>query len=172
MAFVFAYAKSGGGASGVVNDAPLDTEVNYKNGVGTNSATKGDLVFRSSGLLRRSKDGTTPPTPYGVLEDIEFTGLVPSGPYAPSRASFNAAVTDSTLYPNGMAKVRTSANSVYRVAVKSGQTAANANIGGTYGISQDAAGDQTVDLTNTTNAQVTVDAISPDGKYVYVLLGA
>jgi len=172
MAFIFAYAKSGGGASGVVNDAPLDTEANYKNGVGTNGTTKGDLVIRNSGLIRRAKDGASPPAAVGVLEDVEFTGLVTSGPYAASRASFNAAITDSTLYPNGMGKIRPGGNNVFKVAVKSGQTAANANIGVAYGISQDAAGDQTVDLTNTANAQVTVEAISPDGKYVYVTLGA
>lgn len=171
MAFVFAYNEEGGAASDVVVDVPLDTVANYKNSVGTNSYTQGDAVTMASGLLKRSKDVTTPPAIYGVLEGIEFLGLSQDSTLYPvSQASFNAASINTTLFPNGVGKVRVSTAAVYKVAVKSGQTAAVANRNVKYGLSQDAAGDQTVDLTNTTNAQVTVKDFTPDGKFVYVKL--
>jgi hypothetical protein len=148
----------------------LETTGNYPFGVGTNGVTKGDLVVLASGLLKRVKDQATPKAS-GVLEGTEFLGLVAQGqPYAATNASATASAVNTTLFPNGVGKVRRDLAAVYRVPVKAGQTAANANVGVSYGISQDAAGDQTVDLTSVTNVLVKVEGFTPDGKQVYVTI--
>jgi hypothetical protein len=168
MAFQFAYTTNGQSV-GVVNDFPLDTLENYQNGTGTNGVKKGDLVVLNNGLVRRADASAT--SALGVVEGTEFTGLVAQGqPYAATNSSFTAEVLDTDKNPNGVVKVRVNADAVYRVPVKSGQTATNANIGGEYGIATDASGDQTVDLTSTTNTVVKVIDISKDGKFVFVTL--
>lgn len=170
MAFVYAYNLPATGF-GVVVDLPLETLTNYKNAVGTNGFTKGDAVTTVAGLLKRSKDDATANKITGVLEGIEFLGLADGGTYAATNASFNASAIDTTAFPNGVGKVRMDSNAVYRVPVKAGQTAANANLQVSYGLSQDAAGDQTVDLTNiTTNVKVKVIGFTKDGKSVFVTL--
>lgn len=168
MAFQFAY-KMDGQSVGVVKDFLLDTLTNYQNGTGTNGVKKGDLVILNNGLVRRAASTST--AAIGVVEGTEFTGLVAQGqPYAATNSSFTAEAIDTTKYPNGVVKVRYHADAVYRVPVKSGQTATNANIGNLYGIATDASGDQTVDLTNTTNTLVRIVEISKDGKTVFVTL--
>lgn len=169
MAFEFVYNLEGDTDSAVM-DYPLDTLANYQNAVGTNGVTKGDLVVITAGLLKRVKDVVTPKAS-GVLEGTEFVGLVAQGqPYAATNTSFTASAVNSTLFPNGVGKIRREPQSVFRVPVKAGQTAANANIGGSYGIFQDAAGDQTIDLTSVTNVLVKVEGFTPDGKKVYVTI--
>lgn len=169
MAFVFAYGLDGEAATPVV-DRALDTLTNYKNGVGTNGVTKGDLVFENAGLVRRTKDATTPKA-IGVVEGTEFVGLVAQGqPYAAAKGSFTDQATNTTLYPNGVVKVRRSAEAVYKIPLKSGQTANVANRGIAYGISQDAAGDQTLDITNVTNLVAKIEDITADGKFAFVTL--
>ena len=169
MAFTFAYTLSGSTTS-EVKDFPLDTLVNYQNGVGTNGPKQGDLVFLNAGLLKRTKDAATPKA-IGALEGVEFLGLVGAGqPYAATDASITASAIDKTRNPNGVGKVRLYQDAVYRVPVKAGQTVANANVGASYGIFQDAAGDQTLDLTNTTNVIAKVLDYSKDGKTAFVLL--
>lgn len=169
MAFVFAYSLDGNHAGPVV-DLPQDTNANYRNTVGTSNVTKGDLVFLNAGLLKRTINAATPKAS-GVVEGTEFLGLVAAGqPYAAAKGSFNAAAENLTLFPNGVVKVRRDPLSVYKVAASSGQTATVANIGGSYGISQISSGEQFVDLTNTTNLLVKVEAMTPDGKFVYVTI--
>lgn len=168
MAFEFAYTTDGTSV-GIVKDFPLDTLENYKNGTGTNGVKKGDLVVLNNGLVRRADAKAT--AALGVVEGTEFTGLVAQGqPYAATNSSFTAEAIDKTKYPNGVVKVRYHANAVYRVPVKAGQTATNANIGNLYGIATDASGNQTVDLTSTTNTVVKVIDVSKDGKTVFVTL--
>ena len=171
MAFVYAYSINGNHAE-PISDFPLDTVTNYKTSVGTNNAKKGDLVFQSSGLLRRAI--ATTGASLGVLEGQEFTGLIASGqPYAATKASFLDEASNTTLNPNGVGKVRTSKQAVYKVAVNTAgavDLATNAHLGGSYTIALDAAGDQTVDLNTTTNACVKVVDFTPDGKHVFVTL--
>lgn len=171
MAFVYAYSQDGDTAN-VVADQALDTASNYQNGTGTNGVTKGDLVFLNSGLLRRAAAATASGTSLGVLEGTEFVGLVAQGqPYAAINASGTASATNATLFPNGVGKIRMDKSScVYKVPVKSGQTAANTNIGTAYGIYTDATGDQTVDLTNTTTTHVKVVGRTDSGAHVFVQL--
>lgn len=169
MAFIFAYDLDGNHASPVVDQA-LDTPTNYKNGVGTNGTTKGDLVFQAAGLVKRTVNATTPKA-IGVVEGTEFLGLVAQGqPYAAAKGSFTAQADNTTLYPNGVVKVRRNPTAVYKVALKAGQTATVANRGIAYGISQDAAGDQTLDTTNTTNVIAKIEDITADGKFAFVTL--
>lgn len=168
MAFQFAYTMDGQSV-GVVNDFPLDTLTNYQNGTGTNGVKKGDLVVLKDGLVRRANASVT--SALGVVEGTEFTGLVAQGqPYAATNSSFTAEVLDTNKNPNGVVKVRVNKDAVYRVPVKSDQTATKANIGGEYGIATDGSGDQTVDLKNTTNTVVKVIDVSKDGKTVFVTL--
>lgn len=170
MSFVFAYNLQGK-ANDVVRDLPLDTVTNYKNAVGTNGVTKGDLVYQpAGGLIIRSKNVTTPPKAIGVLEGVEFLGLAAGGTYAATNTSFNANSINLTRNPNGVGKVRRDPNAVYKVPLKAGQTATNANLGVSYGIFQDAAGDQTVDTSQTTNVLVKVEDYSADGLSVFVTL--
>jgi hypothetical protein len=167
--FEYAYSLDGDAANTVM-DAALDTLVNYKNAVGTNGPTKGDLVFYAAGLLKRTTNVASPKTS-GVLEGTEFTGLVAQGqPYAATNASFNTLATNTTLYPNGIGKIRRDPTVVYRVPLTAAQTATNANVGVSYGIAQSATGDQTVDLTQVTNLLVKVEGFTPDGKKVYVTI--
>ena len=170
MGFSFAYAL--GSVTSEVRDYPLDTLTNYQNGVGTNGPKQGDLVFLASGLLKRTKDAATPKA-IGVLEGVEFLGLVAAGqPYAATDASITADAINKTKNPNGVGKVRIYENVVYSVPVKSGQTLTTANIGVAYGIFQDAAGDQTLDTTNTTNVIAKVVDFSKDGKTAFVTIVA
>lgn len=169
MAFVFAYSLDGEGA-GTITDQALDTATNYKNGVGTNGVTKGDLVFQAAGLVKRTINAATPKA-IGVVEGTEFLGLVAAGqPYAAAAASFTAQSQNTTLYPNGVVKVRRDPSSVYKIAIKTGSTATVANRGIAYGISQDAAGDQTLDITNVTNIIAKIEDITADGKFAFVTL--
>lgn len=174
MPFEFAYSLDSSAVS-AIKDFPLDTVTNYQNGVGTNGYKKGDLVFlNASGLIARSKDAASNKA-IGVLEGLTFTGLVQQGqPYAATNSSFTASVTDTTKYPNGLCKIRIESDSVYRVPVKSGQTATNANLGVAYCISQDATGDQTIDITKTTAGQTLVKVVdySKDGKFVFVIMAS
>lgn len=168
MAFQYAYTLDGGDTP-VVKDFPLDTAANYKTGAGTNDFKKGDLVFQSAGLLRRNV--VTTGAALGVVEGGEFTGLVaPGQPYAAAKAGFIDSATDATRYPNGVGKVRVDKACVYRVPVKAGLTATNANLGLSYAISLDAAGDQTVDIATATTPAVKVLERSADGKTVFVTL--
>lgn len=168
MAFEFAYSLNGNLAS-LVKDLPLDTLTNYQNGTGTNGVKRGDLVFLNNGLVRRT--GATTGQAVGVVQGKEFMGLVAQGQeYAATNSSFTAEALNTTKYPNGVVKVSMDHDAVYRVPVKSSQTATNANIGKSYGIAVDAKGDQTVDLTNTTQTVVKVIDISKDGKTVFVKL--
>lgn len=169
MAFQFAYSLDSSAIS-TIKDFPLDTVVNYQNAVGTNGVKKGDLVFLNAGLVRRTTNVATPKA-IGIVEGTEFLGLVAQGqPMAAVEAAQTAQAVSTTRNPNGVVKVRVESDSVYRVPVKSGQTAAQANVGGQYGISQDAAGDQTIDLTQVTNILVKVVDYSVDGKTVFVIM--
>jgi hypothetical protein len=167
MAFQFAYDLTGDGTS-VVKDFSLDTPANY----GTGGAKKGDLVYLNAGLLRKAGAATASGTSLGVLEGQEFLGLVAQGqPYAATNSSFTASAIDTTKNPNGVGKVRNNkATSVFKVPLKSGQTATNANIGVVYGLFVDANNDQQVDLTNTTATLVKVVDYGSTGQHVFVTL--
>jgi len=168
MAFEFAYSLDGNAAL-PIKDFAVDTLAGYKTAAGTNDAKKGDLVFLNAGLVRRNV--VTTGAALGVLEGLEFTGLVAQGqPYAATNASFSSKVTDLAANPNGVAKVRLDKAAVYRVAVNTGQTATNANLGVSYAIAIDAAGNQTVDITTTTTPAVKIIERSADGKKVFVTL--
>jgi hypothetical protein len=168
MAFIFAYSLDGDGAI-AVKDFPVDTAANYKLAAGTNDQKKGDLVFQSAGLVRRSV--VTTGVALGVTEGGAFTGLVSAGqPYAATNASQTAEIANLAYNPNGIAKVRIDKSSVYRVPVKAGQTATNANLGVSYAIFLDAAGDQTVDIATVTTPAVKVLDRSMDGKTLFVTL--
>ena len=170
MGFSFAYAL--GSVTSEVRDYPLDTLTNYQNGVGTNGPTQGDLVFLEAGKLQRTVNETGAKG-IGVLEGVEFLGLIAQGqPYAATDASITADAIDKTKNPNGVGKVRIYENVVFSVPVKDGQTAATANIGVAYGISQDAEGEQILDLTNTTNTIAKVVDFSKDGKTAFVTITA
>lgn len=173
MAFQFAYSLDSN-PTPVIKDLPLDTATNYKTSAGTNGVTKGDLVFYSSGLLRRSIATTGSATVAGVLEGGEFTGLVAQGqPYAATKAGFMDSATDTTRYPNGVGKVALDKAAVYRVKVSTAgavDVATNAHIGQSYTIALDAAGDQTVDLNVQTTPCVKVVDRSADGTVVFVTL--
>lgn len=167
MALVYSYSLDGNHASPVVDQA-LDTATNYKNAVGTNGVTKGDLVFSAAGLIKRTINAATPKA-IGVVEGTEFLGLVAAGqPYAAAKGSFNASAIDTALYPNGVVKVRKDPLAVYKIPVNTTATVANRNIA--YGIIQDAAGDQKLDLTQTTNALLKIEDITADGKFAYVTI--
>lgn len=171
MAFQFAYSLDGSAVSNV-KDFPLDTLANYKSGAGTNDVKKGDGVLLNAGLIRRQANVASPKI-IGVVEGVEFTGLVAQGqPYAATNSSFTASATDTTRYPNGVVKVRIESDSVYRIPLKTGQTATNANVGVAYGLSLDAAGDQTVDITNVSNLAVKIVDISKDGKTAFVIVNS
>lgn len=179
MAFTFAYSLDGDEIN-VIQDLPLDTAANYNSGAGTNGPTRGDLVYYSAGLLRRNIATTANGASVGVLEGIEFVGLVNTGagmgagnmPYYATNASFTASAINTTAFPNGVAKVRTNkSDNIFRLPLKSGLTAmTNANRGVSYGIALSATGDQTLDTGNTTNLAVKVVDISTDGLTAYVLL--
>ncbi len=167
MALVFAYTLDGEPTT-AVSDHALETVTNYKNGVGTNGVTKGDLVFSAAGLIKRTINAATPKA-IGVVEGTEFLGLVAAGqPYAAAKGSFNASAIDTTLYPNGVVKVRRNPSSVYKIPVATTATVANRGI--SYGIVQDAAGDQKLDLTNTTNVILKIEDITADGKFAFVTI--
>lgn len=170
MAFVFAYSLAGE-ANGVVKDYALDTAGNY----GTGGAKKGDLVFLSSGLLRKTQAATGTGTSLGVLEGQEFMGLVAQGqPYAATNSSFTAQATSTTKYPNGVGKVRADkALAVYKVPVRQAgavQTATNAHVGSSYNIILDGNNDQQVDLNLQTASHVKIVDFTPDGKFVFVTI--
>lgn len=165
MAFTLAYTLDADSAD-VIKDFALDTAANY----GTGYCLKGDLVLLSSGLLRKANATTTASGAFGVLEGGEFMGLVSQGqPYAAVNTSFTSQALNTTKYPNGIGKVRIDKTAcVFKVPLKAGQTATNANIGVSYGLSVDANGDQTVDTTNTTYSLVKVIDFSADQKSVFV----
>jgi hypothetical protein len=167
MAFQFAYTLDGEAAS-PVKDYALDTAGNY----GTGGVKKGDLVFLSGGLVRKVQAATVANSGLGVIEGQEFLGLVaPGQPYAATNTSFTAQAINTTKNPNGVGKVRADKTSVvYKVPVKSGQTAATTNVGTAYGIALDGNNDQSVDLTVTATAQAKVIDYTTDGKFVYVTL--
>jgi hypothetical protein len=167
MAFQFAYTLDGEAAS-PVKDFALDTAGNY----GTGGVKKGDLVFLSGGLVRKVQAATVANSGLGVIEGQEFVGLVaPGQPYAATNTSFTAQAINTTKNPNGVGKVRADKTSVvYKVPVKSGQTAATANVGVGYGIALDGNNDQSIDLTVTATAQAKVIDYTTDGKFVYVTL--
>lgn len=167
MAFQHAYSLAGDSTT-VVKDYPLDTTANY----GTGGVKKGDLVFLSSGKLRKVLAATATGTSLGVLEGQEFLGLVAQGqPFAATNASFTADATNATKNPNGVGKVRPDkAIAVYKVPVKSGQSALPANIGMSYNIFVDANGDQQADLSLVTVPHVKIVDYTPDGKFVFVTL--
>ena len=167
MAFQFAYSLDGDGAN-VVKDYALDTAGTY----GTGGMKKGDLVYLNLGLVRKVQAATAANSSIGVVEGGEFTGLVAQGqPYAAVNSSFIASAINTTKNPNGVTKVRADKTAaVYKVPVKTTQTATNANIGVAYGIYLDANNDQSVDLTVTATAQCKVLDYTPDGKYVFVTL--
>lgn len=171
MAFQFAYTLSGNASGSVVKDYALDTAGNY----GTGGVKKGDLVFLSAGLLRKTQAGTATGTSLGVIEGQEFTGLVAQGqPYAAVNSSFTASVTDTTKYPNGVGKVRADKGGVvYKVPVRQAgavQTATNAHVGSNYNIILDANNDQQVDLNLQTASHVKIVDFTPDGKFVFVTI--
>jgi hypothetical protein len=167
MAFQFAYTLDGEAAS-PVKDFALDSAANY----GTGGVKKGDLVFLSGGLVRKVQAATVANSGLGVIEGQEFVGLVaPGQPYAATNTSFTAQAINTTKNPNGVGKVRADKSSVvYKVPVKSGQTAATTNVGTAYGIALDGNNDQSVDLTVTATAQAKVIDYTTDGKFVYVTL--
>jgi uncharacterized membrane protein len=167
MAFQFAYTLDGEAAS-PVKDFALDSAANY----GTGGVKKGDLVFLSGGLVRKVQAATVANSGLGVIEGQEFVGLVaPGQPYAATNTSFTSQAINTTKNPNGVGKVRADKSSVvYKVPVKSGQTAATANVGTAYGIALDGNNDQSVDLTVTATAQAKVIDYTTDGKFVYVTL--
>jgi uncharacterized membrane protein len=167
MAFQFAYTLDGEAAS-PVKDFALDSAANY----GTGGVKKGDLVFLNAGLVRKVQAATVANSGLGVIEGQEFLGLVaPGQPYAATNTSFTAQAINTTKNPNGVGKVRADkASVVYKVPVKSGQTAAAANVGTAYGIALDGNNDQSVDLTVTATAQAKVIDYTTDGKFVYVTL--
>jgi hypothetical protein len=167
MAFQFAYTLDGEAAS-PVKDFALDSAANY----GTGGVKKGDLVFLSGGLVRKVQAATVANSGLGVIEGQEFVGLVaPGQPYAATNTSFTAQAINTTKNPNGVGKVRADKSSVvYKVPVKSGQTAATVNVGTAYGIALDGNNDQSVDLTVTATAQAKVIDYTTDGKFVYVTL--
>lgn len=169
MGFVFSYSLDGTAHSDI-KDFPLDTLTNYQNGTGTNGYKRGDAVFFNAGLLRRVNNAAGAKA-IGVLEGVEFVGLVAQGqPYAAANASFTASAVDTTKYPNGIGKVRVETDSVYKVPLKAGQTASNANLGVAYGISVDAAGNQSVDTTNVANPVVKIVDYTPDKLSVLCIM--
>lgn len=177
MGLEFAYSLDGSDAM-EIKDFALDTwavaAAGYNQGITGNSAApkKGDAVYLSGGKLRRAADAASQKV-LGIIEGFEFVGL--GGPATATNpidnsaawASFNASVTDATRYPNGVAKVRTANNAVYRIPVAT--TAGLANIGVAYGITVAATGDQTLDLTETTNTVFKVVDYAPGGKIAYVV---
>jgi hypothetical protein len=167
MAFQFAYDLTGDGTT-VAKDFSLDTAGNY----GTGGLKKGDLVFLNAGLVRKTLAATTTGTSIGVAEGGEFTGLIAQGqPYAAVNSSFTASSINTTKNPNGVVKVRNNkATSVFKVPVKSGQTAATANVGSTYNVFVDANNDQQTDLSLQTVPHVKVIDFTADGKFVFVTL--
>lgn len=174
MAFQFAYSLDGASVS-TIKDFPLDTLANYQSGAGTNGYTKGDGVLLSSGLLRRQANVASPKI-IGVVEGFEFMGLVAQGqPFAATNAAQGTSATDTTRFPNGVAKIRIESDSVYRIPVyQTGAvtTATNAHLGGSYGLGLTAAGDQQVDLNNSTNLAVKIVDRSDDGKTVFAIVAS
>lgn len=177
MALEFAYTLDGTDAM-EVKDFPLDTwavaAAGYNAGIAANSAApkKGDLVYLSGGKLRRAADAAGQ-KPVGIIEGFEFVGL--GGPAtltnpvdnSAANTAFTASVTDTTRYPNGLAKVRTANDAVYRIPVVT--TAGAANVGVAYGITIAATGDQSLDLTDTVNTVLKVVDYAPGGKIAYVV---
>lgn len=161
--FEFAYSLDAKANQSVV-DLPIDTTANFAQA----NRTKGQLVVLVSGLVRQAATGASAVGAIGVLEGEEFTGLVAQGqPYAATNASQTASVTDATAFPNGIAKIRRSKEAVYR-AVGS-VAAANAHIGGKYGITTTGAA-QVVNIADTTNQVVEVVEVDIANNILYVKL--
>lgn len=185
MALEFAYALDGSVISSI-KDFPLDVagtaSSGYNTGIsgltGTNPyfPKKGDLVYLNAGLLRKGYNVASPKS-HGIIEGFEFTGIgqaaTSTNPnnYAATNASSTASITNTTKYPNGLAKIRVETDSVYRVPVNSG-TCGNANVGNSYNIVLGTDGDQKIDLTLSTNPVFKVVDYSPDGKTAFVMLAS
>lgn len=173
----FAYALDAGNAS-EIKDFPLDswatTAVGYNQGITGVSAApkKGDLVYLNAGKLRRAYDAASLKG-IGIVEGFEYVGI--GGPAtganpvdsSVANASFIASVTDATRYPNGIAKVRVANQAVYRIPASGALS--NANVGVAYGLTVSAAGDQTLDLTETTNTYFKVVDFKGTTAYVTLL---
>ena len=164
MSFIFAYTLDGD-STGVVKDYPLDTIGNFP----VAGQLKGTLVKLASGLLQRCGTGAAGTGGIGVMEGIEFTGLIAQGqPYAAKNTSFTASITDTTRYANGMGKVRIDKTSaVYKVKASAAVT--NSHVGGKYGITLTGT-DQIVNLADTTNQAVTVVDIDIPNQSLYVTI--
>jgi hypothetical protein len=173
MAFQYAYSLDGASSS-TVKDYALDTATNYKTGAGTNDMKKGDLVFLNAGLVRRATAATATGTSLGVVEGGEFLGIATAGTtYAATNSSFTASSIDTTRNPSGVTKVRIDKADIYRVPVNQAgalQTATTTQIGVSFNIILDAAGDQKVDLNLSTVPTVKVIDFTKDGKTVFVTL--
>lgn len=183
MALEFAYSLDGSSVSNV-KDFPLDAggtaSSGYNTGIsgltGTNPyfPKKGDLVYLNAGLLRKSYNVASPKAS-GIIEGFEYTGIGQAASatnpnnYAAANASNTSSVTNTTKYPNGIAKVRIESDSVYRIPVNAG-TAGNANVGNSYNVVLDTTGDQKIDLTLSTNPVFKVVDYSPDGKTAFVMM--
>lgn len=163
MAFLFAYTLTGDSAN-VIKDVPVDTAGNFA----VANRKKGTLVKMVAGLAQAAGTGAAGVGGIGVMEGEEFTGLIAQGqPYAAKNTSFTASITDTTAFPNGMVKVRMDKTSVYKV--KGSVAAANSHIGGQYGITL-TAGDQTVNIADTTNKVVTVVGVDIPNNWLYVTI--
>lgn len=98
----FAYNVDGGNT--VTKDYPLDSTYN------ATTAKKGDwVVLNGSGKIVKVVAGTGT-TVTGLLEGVEFTGLVAGTPWATKTASV-------TGMADGMAKVRLGKENVYRMPI-------------------------------------------------------
>jgi hypothetical protein len=177
MAFEFAYALDGSTVSNI-KDFPLDavgvSSSGYNIGIAnTTKPKKGDCVFLVSGKMRKQYDVATP-KPVGVIEGFEFTGLAQAGDYAATAANAGFAVSalDTVKYPNGVAKVRIEADSVYRISPKAGQTVTAGLIGGSYNVFIDTANNnnQQIDITASTNAVVKVVDVDIAKNVLFVMM--
>jgi hypothetical protein len=176
MAFEFAYALDGSSIS-TIKDFPLDTvgvaSSGYNVGIAnTTKPKRGDCVFLNAGKLRKQYDVVTPKA-VGVIEGFEFLGLADAGStYAATNASSTFEGTNTTKFPNGVAKVRIETDSVYRVSPKSGQTVTASLIGGSYNIFVDTANgnDQLIDITASTNSVVKVVDVDLAKNKLYVIM--
>lgn len=175
MAFEFAYSLDGSAISSIA-DMPLDTigtsSSGYNAGIAnTVKPQKGDCVFLSGGKIRKQYDVAAPKA-LGVIEGFEFLGLANNGDFAATNSSFTSGATDTTKYPNGIAKIRIEGDSVYRVSPKSGQTVATSNIGNGYNIFVDTANNnnQLIDITLSTNPVVKVVDVDLKNNKLFVVV--
>lgn len=172
QSFEFAYSLDGS-AVATIKDFPLAAAATYKSGAGTNDATRGDLVALSAGTLVRAIATTS--KAIGVLEGLEFTGLVAQGqPYAATNVATTSKIVGDARFVNGIGKIRIEGDSVYRTSPKSGQTAAQSMVGTAYAIFLDAAGNQTIDtsVANPATSQVKVVDVDTVRNLLYVVVAS